>query len=74
METDVDVRAVDGRTPPEREPTVGNLIQTRPLGIREFLVSHRLLEPGRLLPEQTLPGREVCTLEQRMLEDAFDAS
>ena len=42
---------IDSWTPPEREMTVGDLIKTRALGIRELLVSHLLLETGRLLPE-----------------------
>ena len=71
LETDVDVRAIDRGAPPEREPTVRNLVETRPLGIGELLVPHRLLETGRLLPEQTLPGRKVRALEQRVLEDTF---
>ena len=53
LETDVDVGAVDSRAPPQREPTVGNLVETGPLGVRKLLVSHRLLETGRLLPEET---------------------
>ena len=53
LETDVDVGTVDGRTPPEREATVRNLVETRPLRVRQLLVTHRLLEAGRLLPEET---------------------
>ena len=63
LETDVNVRAVDCWTPPQREPTVGNLVQTGPLCVRELLVSHRLLETRRLLPEKTLPSWEVGTFE-----------
>ena len=74
LETDVDVRAIDRRTPPEREPTVRDLVKTGPLRVRELLVPHRLLEAGRLLPEQTLPGREVRALEEGVLEDAFNTS
>ncbi|KAK0934838.1 hypothetical protein LTS01_026167, partial [Friedmanniomyces endolithicus] len=33
LETDVDVGAVDGRTPPECETAVRNLIETRTLGV-----------------------------------------
>ena len=40
LETDVYVGTVDSRTPPEGESTVRNLIQTGPLCVREFLVSH----------------------------------
>ena len=53
LETNVDVRTVDGRTPPEREPTVRDLVQTGPLRVGELLIPHRLFETGRLLPEQT---------------------
>ena len=74
LETDVDVRAIDRRAPPERESTVRDLVKTRPLRVRELLVPHRLLEAGRLLPEQTLPGREVRALEESVLEDALDTS
>ena len=74
LETNVDVRTVDGRTPPEREPTVRDLVKTRPLRVRELLVPHRFLEARRLLPEQTLPRREVRALEECMLKDTLDTS
>ena len=74
LETDVDVRAIDRRTPPEREPTVRDLVKTGSLRVRELLVPHRLLEAGRLLPEKTLPGREVRALEEGVLENALDTS
>lgn len=63
LETNIHVGTIDGRTPPERKSTVGDLVQTGPLCIRELLVPHRLFETGCLLPEQTLPGREVSALE-----------
>ena len=71
LETDVNVRAIDGGAPPECEPTVRNLVETGPLSVGELLVPHRLFEAGRLLPEETLPGREVGTLEERVLEDTL---
>ena len=74
LETDVDIGTIDGRTPPEGETTIGDLVKTGPLGICQLLVTHRFLETGRLLPEQTLPGREVCPLEKCVLEDALDTS
>ena len=74
LETDVDVGTVDGRTPPEREATVRNLVETGPLRVCQLLVTHRLLEAGRLLPEETLPGREVGTLEERVLQDTLDTA
>ena len=74
LETDIYIGTVDSWTPPERESTIGNLIQTGPLCVREFLVSHRLLETGRFLPEQTLPCREISTLEKCMLQNTFNTT
>ena len=74
LETNVDVRTVDRRTPPEREPTVRDLVQTGPLRVGELFVPHGLFEAGRLLPEQALPGREVRALEQRVLKDTLDTT
>ena len=74
LETNVDVRPVDGRRPPKREATVGNLVQPGALGIRQLFVLHRLLEAGSLLPEQAFPRREVGALEQRVLQDALDTA
>ena len=74
LETDIYVGTVDSWTPPERESTIGNLIQTGPLCVREFLVSHRLLETRRLLPEQTLPGREISALEKSVLQNTFNTT
>jgi len=71
LETDVDVRSIDRRAPPQRETTVRNLVETRTLRVGELLVSHRLFETGRLLPEKTLPRREIRSLEQRVLQDTF---
>ena len=67
LETDVNVSSVDRGTPPECESTIRDLVQTRPLSVRELLVTHRLFETGRLLPEETFPGGEVCSLEECML-------
>ena len=74
LETDVDVGPVDGGRPPQREPTVGDLVETRPLGVRQLLVLHGLLEAGGLLPEETLPRGEVGALEEGVLQDALDAA
>jgi hypothetical protein len=63
LETDVDIGSVDCGTPPKSEPTVWNLVETRPLSIGEFLVLHRLFKTGRLLPEETFPSGEVRALE-----------
>ena len=53
LETDINVGTIDGRTPPERESTIRDLIETGALRVRQLLVSHRLFKSGRLLPEQT---------------------
>ena len=71
LETDVDVGAVDGRRPPKSKTTIRDLVQTGSLSVGEFLVLHRLFKAGRLLPEETLPGREICSLEERVLQDAL---
>lgn len=74
LETHVDVGAVDRRRPPESETTVGNLVQTGSLGVGQFLVLHGLFKATCLLPEETLPGREVCTLEEGVFQDTLYAS
>ena len=74
LETDVDVRAIDRRAPPERESTVRDLVKTGPLRVRELLVPHRLLEAGRLLPEQTLPLWEIRTFGYCVLENTLNSS
>ena len=51
LEAHVHVGSVDRGRPPESETTVWNLIQTRLLGVGQFLVLHGLLETGGLLPE-----------------------
>eukprot|EP01137_Pigoraptor_chileana_P034037 Opistho-2@25960 len=71
LETNVDICAIDGGRPPERKPTVGNLVETAPLRIRELLVLHALLKAARLLPEETLPCRKIRALKQRVLENAL---
>ena len=45
LEPDVHVGAVDGGGPPQREPAVGDLVQTHALRVGEPLELHRLLEP-----------------------------
>ena len=49
LKTDVDVGSVDSWGPPERETSVGNLIETRTLGVRELLEFHALFETGCLV-------------------------
>lgn len=74
LEAHVNIGPVDGWRPPEREASVGNLVETGALGHRQLLVLHLLLEAARLLPEQTLPRGEVGAFEQRMLENSFDTA
>ena len=74
LETDVYVCPVNGRTPPQSEPTVRDLVQTGPLSVCQLLVPHGLLEPRRFLPEETLPCWEVSSFEQCVLEDTFDTT
>jgi hypothetical protein len=40
----------------------------------ELLVLHGLLKARGLLPEEALPGREVCALEESVLKDALDTT
>ena len=65
------IGSVDGWRPPECESTVGDLIQTRSLCISQLLVFHRLFKTWGFLPEQTLPCREVCSLEECVLQYAL---
>jgi hypothetical protein len=44
LEAHIDVGAVDGGGPPEREAAVGDLVETGPLRLGQLLVLHRLLE------------------------------
>mmetsp|Transcript_39335 Transcript_39335/g.83813 ORF Transcript_39335/g.83813 Transcript_39335/m.83813 type:complete len:1257 (-) Transcript_39335:3240-7010(-) len=74
LETNIHVGSVDGRRPPQGEASVGDLVETGSLGVGQFLEAHGLLEATRLLPEETLPGREVSALEQGVLQDALDTT
>ena len=44
LETDVHVRTIDGRRPPQGEATIRNLVETRALRIGKLLVLHRLFK------------------------------
>ena len=68
------VSPVDGGRPPECEPSVGDLVESRPLSVGQLLVLHGLLEATGLLPEQTLPGREVCSSEEGVLQDTLNSA
>ena len=68
------VGSVDGGRPPEREATVGDLVETGSLGVGELLVLHAFLETGGLLPEETFPRGEVGALEQGVLQNTFHAA
>lgn len=59
LETNIDVGTIDGRTPPKREATIGNLVETGALCVSQLFISHRLLETRGLLPEQT------CAADQK---------
>ena len=50
------------------------LSKTGALRVGQLLEAHRLLEAAGLLPEETLPRREVGALEEGVLEDALDAA
>ena len=67
LETYVDISSVDSGRPPQGESSIGNLVETRSLGMSKFLVLHGLFEARGFLPEETFPSREVGTLEQSML-------
>lgn len=53
LETDVDIRPVDRGRPPQREATVGDLVETRPLRVCQLLVLHRFLEAACLVRHNT---------------------
>ena len=58
------ISSVDGWWPPQREPTVRNLIKTTALSVCQLLIFHGLLKAGRLLPEKTFPSGKVRALEE----------
>mmetsp|Transcript_31758 Transcript_31758/g.36108 ORF Transcript_31758/g.36108 Transcript_31758/m.36108 type:complete len:252 (-) Transcript_31758:2893-3648(-) len=74
LETDIHIGTIDGGRPPQSKSSVGDLVQTRSLGMSQFLVSHRFFESGCLLPKQTFPGGEISTLEQSMFQNTFNTS
>lgn len=43
LETDVDVRSVDRRGPPQCETTIRDLTESGTLSVRQFFVLHRFL-------------------------------
>lgn len=69
--TGAHISSVDGGRPPKSEASVGDLVEARALGISQFLVLHGLLKATGLLPEETLPSREIGAFEQCMLQDAL---
>lgn len=54
LETDVHISPVYSRRPPQSKPSVGNLVQTRTLGICQFFVLHRFFEPRCFLPKRII--------------------
>ena len=51
LETNVDVRAIYRRRPPECKSSVWNLIEARTLRVSELLVLHRFFKTASLLPK-----------------------
>ena len=51
LETNIYIRTVDCRRPPERKSTIGNLRETTTLGIGQYLITHLLFETRGLFPE-----------------------
>lgn len=45
------VGSVDGGGPPQSEATIRDLVQTRPLGVRQLLPFHRLFKAASLFPK-----------------------
>ena len=74
LEADVDIGSVDSRGPPESEATVWDLVQPTALSVSQLLVLHGFLEARRFLPEETLPCREVGTLEECVLKNSLDSA
>lgn len=61
------IGSVDSGRPPQGESTVGDLVQTGPLGVGQFLVLHGLFKSARLLPVTTLrPMTYHLTLQFRL--------
>mmetsp|Transcript_24497 Transcript_24497/g.79135 ORF Transcript_24497/g.79135 Transcript_24497/m.79135 type:complete len:341 (-) Transcript_24497:2935-3957(-) len=81
LKSDVDVRAVDRRGPPEREAAVGDLVQPRPLGVRQLLVLHALFEAAvvhheKIVAQEPLVAIDeeaVVSLRSVLLRDRNDA-
>ena len=65
------ISSIDGGRPPQSEPSVGDLVEARALGIGQFLVLHGLLKATGLLPEETLPSWEIGAFEESVLQDAL---
>mmetsp|Transcript_25456 Transcript_25456/g.58663 ORF Transcript_25456/g.58663 Transcript_25456/m.58663 type:complete len:336 (+) Transcript_25456:2317-3324(+) len=72
LEAHIHIRSVNRWGPPEREASIGDLIQTTSLSVGQLLESHGLFKATCLLPEETFPSGEVGSLEQGVLQDAFN--
>lgn len=59
------VGPVDGGRPPEREPSVGDLVETRALGIGQLLPLHGFLKAAGFFPETKNPPKSQSFLERR---------
>ena len=71
LKTDVNICSVDGWRPPECESSVGNLVQTRSLGIGQFFVFHGFFKSRSFFPKQTFPRWEIGAFEKSMLQDTY---
>jgi hypothetical protein len=64
LETNVDVRTVDGRRPPKSKAAVGDLVETGTLGVRELLELHGLFKTYYTISIRSLracsPQRTTC--------------
>jgi hypothetical protein len=74
LEADINTRPIDCRRPPKGEAPIRNLNEATALSIGQLFILHLLLETASFLPEKPLPGREICTLKERMLQDSLDST
>ena len=74
LEAHIDVGSIDRWRPPQREPTVGNLVKPTALSVSQLLIFHGLFKAGSLLPEKTLPSWKVRALEEGVFQNAFYSS
>jgi hypothetical protein len=51
LKSDVHVRSIDSRRPPQSKSSIGDLIQSRPLSVSQFLKFHGLFETRGFFPK-----------------------